>query len=345
MFGSKLAAKLWETTTERGIGNLCKPWQIRREGVANLENERNKMLVLAQTEKDVEDVKNGNAIVSLKDIRNPKLISLKGGLEYEGFGSMEPYIDIDSLSKIVSTQLVAGEIQKEINVSKSLLIAEDILAADQSEPTKENVEADWLTRWRDSAATSSSEQLQDLWGRILAGEIKSPGSYSLRTIEFIKNLTQKEASKIQKIFSYVFFDRIIKGAAFGNGITNQQLKDELNFTFLSEMQSLGIISGVESIGLTSTFTSLKDNKFYYYHLYNKKVMEIEHDDQKKELKLSVILLTPLGNELRSLCPETIDGVYLDYVIATIKSQGFKITIGDIDVKEDGLIYSINKVEV
>ena len=335
MFGSKLAAKLWETTTERGIGNLCKPWQIRREGVANLENERNKMLVLAQTEKDVEDVKNGNAIVSLKDIRNPKLISLKGGLEYEGFGSMEPYIDIDSLSKIVSTQLVAGEIQKEINVSKSLLIAEDILAADQSEPTKENVEADWLTRWRDSAATSSSEQLQDLWGRILAGEIKSPGSYSLRTIEFIKNLTQKEASKIQKIFSY----------AFGNGITNQQLKDELNFTFLSEMQSLGIISGVESIGLTSTFTSLKDNKFYYYHLYNKKVMEIEHDDQKKELKLSVILLTPLGNELRSLCPETIDGVYLDYVIATIKSQGFKITIGDIDVKEDGLIYSINKVEV
>ena len=37
----------------------------------------------------------------------------------------------------------------------------------------------------------SSEELQTLWGRTLAGEIKSPGSYSLRTLDFLKNLSHK----------------------------------------------------------------------------------------------------------------------------------------------------------
>ena len=45
----------------------------------------------------------------------------------------------------------------------------------------------------------SSEELQTLWGRVLAGEIKSPGTFSLRTLEFLKNTSHEEALKIAKL--------------------------------------------------------------------------------------------------------------------------------------------------
>ena len=35
--------------------------------------------------------------------------------------------------------------------------------------------------------------LQELWGKVLAGEIQQPGSYSLRTLDVLSAMTQKEA--------------------------------------------------------------------------------------------------------------------------------------------------------
>ncbi|MBE4702857.1 hypothetical protein GXB76_19935, partial [Citrobacter freundii] len=60
---SKLAEKLWETVGANGISALCKPGQIRREGIAGIEVKRKEMLILAQTEKEIEDIKNCKAIV------------------------------------------------------------------------------------------------------------------------------------------------------------------------------------------------------------------------------------------------------------------------------------------
>jgi len=46
--GEKLIINLWETIADKGIGSLLKPWQIRREGRANLDVKREEMLALAQ---------------------------------------------------------------------------------------------------------------------------------------------------------------------------------------------------------------------------------------------------------------------------------------------------------
>ncbi|WP_052732782.1 DUF2806 domain-containing protein [Hymenobacter terrenus] len=58
---------------------------------------------------------------------------------------------------------------------------------------QEPVDQDWTTRLRSISQDVSSEEMQALWGNILAGEIKQPGSYSLRTLEVLQNLTQREA--------------------------------------------------------------------------------------------------------------------------------------------------------
>ena len=45
--------------------------------------------------------------------------------------------------------------------------------------------------------------MQTLWGKLLAGEITEPGSFSLRTLATLKNLTVKEAALFQKIIPYL----------------------------------------------------------------------------------------------------------------------------------------------
>lgn len=63
----------------------------------------------------------------------------------------------------------------------------------------EKPDEDWIARFFKAAEDVSSDQMQDLWGRILAGEIKKPGTYSLKTLEFIKNITKNDASLLEHI--------------------------------------------------------------------------------------------------------------------------------------------------
>ncbi|ATE80639.1 hypothetical protein CNN82_28625 [Pseudomonas frederiksbergensis] len=71
--------------------------------------------------------------------------------------------------------------------------------AEEHEVSDVKPDEDWVSRFFNFAQDVSSEQMQDLWGRILAGEIKKPGTYSLRTLEFIRNITKSDASRLEHL--------------------------------------------------------------------------------------------------------------------------------------------------
>jgi len=43
--GEKLIIKMWETLTEKGVGGLLRPWQIRREGRTTTDVRKEELLV------------------------------------------------------------------------------------------------------------------------------------------------------------------------------------------------------------------------------------------------------------------------------------------------------------
>ena len=57
MLGEQLLIKMWDTLVKEGIGSLLTPWQIKREGKANAEVRCAEMLMIAQTEKEVQRIK------------------------------------------------------------------------------------------------------------------------------------------------------------------------------------------------------------------------------------------------------------------------------------------------
>jgi hypothetical protein len=66
-------------------------------------------------------------------------------------------------------------------------------------PPPEAPDADWVARFFGVVQDVSAEEMQALWGKILAGEIRHPGRLSLRTLDILRNLTTAEA----KVFTSI----------------------------------------------------------------------------------------------------------------------------------------------
>ena len=306
--------RLWETVTEKGIGSWLRPGQNRREGRAWIDVHREARLVSAQTEQDVQDIRSGRKtlasdgqLVELPEQARPLALREDSALR-------------DAAASVQRNQ-IAREIRAEVNVSKALLSAEAALEDDPQTPPERNVDDDWLFRWRNSASTVSSEELQALWGRILAGEIKSPGSFSLRTLEFLKNLSHTEALEITKVSPFV-----IDGDVIFRG--NKQLLDSegITFGFLVDLQNLAVVSGVEALGIEKIMGSEATEKFERVIVSYNHVLVVTHEDASKEIKLRVYKLTLLGREILKLGSFESHEVYLRSVGQAICSQGFKVHI-------------------
>ena len=62
---------------------------------------------------------------------------------------------------------------------------------------------DWLMRFFDAVGNISNEDLQQLWGRVLASEIARPKACSLRTLDMIRNMSPEEAKFFSFLCQYV----------------------------------------------------------------------------------------------------------------------------------------------
>jgi hypothetical protein len=74
---------------------------------------------------------------------------------------------------------------------------------------KDAVDDDWLNMFARIAAEKSSEELQSLFGKILAGEIREPGAINLRTLNVVSTITRNEANRIVELFRFVLRQSMI----------------------------------------------------------------------------------------------------------------------------------------
>ena len=312
--GEKLVIRLWETTAEKGIGGWLSPWQTRRKGRALADVRRDEILMLAQTARDVENIQAGRKSLAAdyQLVEHPEKAPL----------ALQADSAFRDAAASVKRNRIAQEMRAEVNVSKALLSAEAGLEDDPQTPPDRKVNDDWLFRWRDAASTVSSEELQTLWGRVIAGEIKSPGSFSLRTLEFLKNLSHEEALQIAKVSPFVINGRVIFRG-------NKQLLEEsegITFGFLLNLQNLGIVSGVESVGLENKLPSSTTEKFKQVLFSYNRVLIVTHENASKKISLEIYTLTLLGQQILKLGSFEAHEIYLRSVGQAICRQGFKVHI-------------------
>lgn len=120
-------------------------------------------------------------------------------------GKIDKYDNLPSvgLTERIESRLSYTEARNQLNIESITAYAAEQL---KDKPAIDNTPFDegWAGRFFDSAKHVSDEEIQMLWGRILAGEVMEAASFSLRTLDLIKNLSKADADLIKAIADFTF---------------------------------------------------------------------------------------------------------------------------------------------
>jgi hypothetical protein len=133
-------------------------------------------------------------------------------------------------------RLLNREVEGQLNIEA---IAEQAEAMLPSTVSEQPVSDDWRRKFFLEAEHICDKDLQLLWGKVLAGEVGSPGSYSLRTLEVLKHLSKHEAELFRIFCNMSFRDGWMVKV---DGDINRILEPYgLNFNSILMMRNAGLI--------------------------------------------------------------------------------------------------------
>ncbi|POG01124.1 hypothetical protein BGP84_00475 [Pseudomonas putida] len=323
--GEEILGKLWDTLADKGMGSLLRPSQIRREERARTEGKVHNLLSLAQAEKYAEEIKAGLATYQ-QDGKLKYLGSLDTDeTERDSNGRIEPSLSFDFTP--IKLKADADILRKEINETKAIIFAEEILTnTSTDEPVNSKpIDDEWLFLWRENAGKTSNEDIQRLWGSVLAGEIKSPGSYSFRTLEFLKGITREEANIIQSVAPYVWEN----GFIWRN--LNVLEQHGVSYESLLDLQALGILMGVDSENVSMYFESVFSDKYLFTIKCHNRMLAFQHADPKQRLTMPAIRLTSIGKQVIKLEHTVAKDDFMAEYALLYKEQNFTALLGDFEV--------------
>jgi len=112
-------------------------------------------------------------------------------------------VDANELVLRTQNRMLYQELRKQQNIDAIIEAGLNVIK-DKETVTKEPVDLDWINSFFDFIANVSDSDMQILWGKLLAGEVERPGSFSIRTLDVLRKLTKQEAMLFQKYVPYIF---------------------------------------------------------------------------------------------------------------------------------------------
>lgn len=204
--------------------------------------------------------------------------------------------------------IIEKETPKRENREKVAEKAQTIHIEGEKDEDK-TIDTDWLNRFFGIVEDVSDEDMQDIWARILAGENKHPSSYSLRTLDVLRNMSKEEAKLFVDCTKYLCLkDKLLIEDDYGLSLDEQLL-----------LTDIGLISNED---LQTTITVNPKGTMNIVVNKNHLLVFTNPTDNKKEIKIKDRQLTKVGKELLNLIDETDYLKAVDVIVKKLKGAGF-----------------------
>lgn len=333
----KFADKLLDTLKEVGVG-ICAPMQIRRVGRANTDVKAEEIRAIAAAQKDAEDISKGIKVIDEHGKVVPAPIPVISSHEVQ---HVDSDLNPDSSAIILNarSRFLYRELKRELNIRAIVLLALEEAIKDE-EVSDKRVDDQWTARWIDSAQDVSEESVRILWAKILAGEVKRPGTYSLRTIAYLRNISVREAKKIERIAGRAIKDFYDSTALL---YIDQGAMEDVPYHLLLELEEEGIINtGGDGFSVKPAGVKTKGREYIFQ--FGTSGLHCVSDIPEKVLRYHAYRFTRLGTEIVSLGNFKMDDGYLLKFIQGAKNAGFRVYhLFEMTVK-DGVPHHETKVE-
>ena len=227
----------------------------------------------------------------------------------------------DSKELLYALNLQHGQSLERFKTIKKLLIkSEKFLSEEISNEggiLKEKVDPNWGKRFFNIAQDISDENMQELWSKILAGEISQPGSFSLRSLEVLKNMSQKEAILFRKLCALSTNNGLILN------LKGNLSSLDLQFSDLFDLSDAGVLTHPDPIGLAVELETGKNHLFEYK---NFQLFLIWNPQIQKPLSVPIMKLTRQGVELSKLIADPANNLYIEKIKLFFQQEGHSIQI-------------------
>jgi len=226
--------------------------------------------------------------------------------------------DFDEFVKRTQSRLAYQELQKQQNIENVADKAYELLSTETA-VSSEPVSKDWMTRFFNSVEDISDEDLQNLWAKVLAGEIVRPKSFSLRTLETLKNISKYEAELFVKILPYVL---TLENSLFLNADRKLLLKHGITYGEIMALDECGLINSSGFVVLTPKVSTAKPVGI---HNRSQLVLLRGLSASQAELTIGIFGLTQAGRELYKMLNVEPNGDYIcDFAKELVKNNAKKI---------------------
>jgi len=187
--------------------------------------------------------------------------------------------------------------------------------------TSEPVEPDWFAEFVNNCQDVSNDDMQTVWSKILTSELVKPGSFSKRTLNFVRLLSMEEARLFTRFCSFVW---VVEGEKIALHFRPIPARVELprlglSFADLLRLEAIGLCHTPDDVVTIywSWPVGAEVRLVFHGRVFRTKVAE--------GFKIITLPLTEVGSELLPICGAEPNEEYLNLCLESWKSEGFELT--------------------
>jgi len=284
-------------------------------------NEKSEVEIL---EKDVIKKSDDTAIVnSDKSIQN----SVEAGISQQFFklakkfaidGALLPEEQQMLIEDRTAKRARLSQLRKQQNIEN---IMQKTLGYCANFELGQRTDHDWLSRYITLSEEVSNPTMQDLWAKILAGELTKPGSFSFKALQVFRDMSIYDAKLLAKACSLAIKEpnkkgiRLISGVYQQPGLINFFSKQRQQYCNLSNFglnyPDLLALAENHLIYLQESESSLLNKGEIIQFTYNGLALKLT--TQKSNVCLQFYKFTPLGAELAHLISDKSNEEFFEYL--------------------------------
>lgn len=273
-----------------GIGSVAGTWIARWKARAEAdvtrikaEGEADALLTRAESQKQAMELIT-DAQLKAKNALDDTRISIKSKID---------------MQEEIHSRIIFQEEKRQSNIQSVLLSAAEELGEKSVEQTE--IDHDWTARFFADVMDVSSVEMQRIWGKILAGEVESPGQTSLKTLSILKQLSQREAQLFQNAAKFITQDFILNDSMYTKDIP--EFPTDPEFMLLSHYGLVQIGSSLSMVLNAENNENLIFDKNQVFRIHREA-------ESKHELTIPCHSLSSSGTELYNVVDVQISDEYL-----------------------------------
>ncbi|MBB4845407.1 hypothetical protein HNP55_003957 [Paucibacter oligotrophus] len=304
---SQPVTKLIEVVSS-ALGTRFRPGNVVRDADARAYE----IKAIARAEAEAEEIRRAVKLDALVD----RIESATGGDQ--------------ALAARARQRLLTRELEGQLNVEA---IANEAIAALPAAVSNDPVNEDWRRKFFLHAENVCEADMQFLWGKVLAGEIATPGSFSVRTLDVLRNLSKHEAETFRRACTCAMQDGWI--ALPGHDMNTALVPHGITYTDILTLRDAGLLADGDNLHKNFSAQGLvpEPSKLQLVLFNNQTLIQVS-GPPLQHLRISSLIFTTAGRELQRLIEPLPNEHYFKALGAYLRTQSLTVKRG-IPVVQDG----------